>query len=68
MVIDPVYLLVGLLIWGLIGYVVHWAMGAMGVPPPIDKVIIILLIILFVLWLISALGLGLPVLRIGRSG
>jgi hypothetical protein len=63
-VIEPVYLLVGLLVWGLVGYLVHWAMGALGVPHPVDKIVLVLLVVFFVLWLISALGLGFPVLRL----
>lgn len=67
MVIDPVYLLVGLLVWGLIGYVVQWAMGALGVPHPINKIILVILVILFVLWLLSALGLVSSPIHIGRT-
>jgi hypothetical protein len=40
-------------------------MGALGVPHPIDKIVLVLLVVFFVLWLVSALGLGLPVLRFG---
>jgi hypothetical protein len=64
-IVDPVYLLVGLLVWGLVGYLVQWAMGALGVPHPVDKIVLVLLVVFFVLWLVSALGLGLPVLRFG---
>lgn len=67
MVIDPVYLIVGLLVWGLIGYVVRWAMGALAVPHPIDKVVMVVLVILFVLWLLSALGLVMSPIHIGRT-
>jgi len=58
-------LLVGILIFGLIAYVVRWALAQFAVPAPVSTVVMILLLIVFVVWLLGVLGLGGPVLRIG---
>jgi hypothetical protein len=63
--------LVALVIWVLICCVVWWAvkqiMATFEVPAQIQTVVIVLLVLLFVLWLASQVGLisGGPVIRLG---
>jgi hypothetical protein len=66
MVIDPVYLIVGLIFWGIVGYAAK-AIIPQFAPPPIANLIFLLLAVLFLLWLLNALGLVFPTIRIGRA-
>jgi hypothetical protein len=67
MVINPIALIVGLIVFVCLFWVVRWAMGEMGVPPTIAKVINVLLVLIFVLWLLSSLGVlgGFGTVRVG---
>jgi hypothetical protein len=62
--------LIGLIVVVLILCVVVWAvrtlMAAFALPPPIQAVIMVLIVVIFVLWIVSQLGLisGGPVLRL----
>jgi hypothetical protein len=57
MVINPVALLIGLVVFALIFMVARWAIAELAVPEPIGKVVLVLLVLCFLLWLISSLGL-----------
>jgi hypothetical protein len=48
--------LINLVIVGLIFWVIWWALGALGIPEPINKVIRVILILFLVIWLISLLA------------
>ena len=63
--------LIALVIWILILCVVYWAivqiMGVFGIPAQIQVIVQVLIVLLFVLWLVSSLGLisGGPVINLG---
>lgn len=49
------HLLIQLVIVGLIMWVIWWALGAIGVPEPFNKVIRVILILVVALYLINVL-------------
>lgn len=67
-------LLIAVVIWGLIFYVIWWAVGALGIPEPFNKVIRVVIILAAVLVAINLLTraagvLGAPIdLGLGRLG
>lgn len=52
-------LLITLIIYGLIFYVIWWAIGALGIPEPFNKVVRVIVILLVGLTPMPRLGLGL---------
>lgn len=60
-------LLLWVLIFGLICYLILWAMGYLGVPEPIRKVVTVIIVIIAVVYLLGYIlpgaGLRLPGLR-----
>jgi hypothetical protein len=60
--------MIGLLIWvlvfGLICYLIFWAMGYLGMPEPMRKVVTVIIVIIAVLYLpgyvMPSVGLRLP--------
>ena len=65
---DLIGLLVFLIVIGVIFWAVHALAGAFGIPAPIVVVVQVILVLICVLYLLSAVGLwsGGPVLRLGR--
>lgn len=57
-----VNLLVYLIVWGLVFYVCWWALGAIGLPEPFNKVATVILVLLSVLVLLGVFfgGVSLP--------
>lgn len=52
-------LLIQLIIGGLIFYLLYWGVGKIGLPEPVNKIAIAIIVIVMVLWLINLLlGLG----------
>jgi len=60
-----VTILVQLIIWGLIIYVLFWAIGKVGLPEPFQKISMVVLVILTVIILLNILSgfLGTPLFR-----
>ena len=56
-------LIVVLLVLGLVWWAVHQIAGAFGIPPQVVVVIDVLLVLLFVVYLLRAFGLSIPMLR-----
>ena len=57
-------LLIWVLIFGLICYLIFWAMGYLGVPEPIRKVVTVIIVIIAIVYLLSLIpGLGIPAAR-----
>ena len=60
--------IIGLLVIVLIACLVWWCivslMGAFGIGDPVATVVKVLLVVLFILWLVSALGYGVPGVRL----
>ena len=60
--------MIGLLIWilvfGLVCYLIFWAMGYLAVPEPIRKIVTVVIVVIAVLYLVGyvmpGLGLRLP--------
>jgi len=46
-------LLVTLVIFALICYLLFWAMGYLGVPEPIRKVVTVIIVLIAVIWLLT---------------
>lgn len=54
-----VSLLIFVLVFGLIAYLIFWAMGYLGVPEPIRKVVTVIVVVVGILLLLSHLpGVG----------
>ena len=47
-------LLVTLVVFALIAYLIFWAMGYLGVPEPIRKVVTVIIVLIAVIWLLTA--------------
>lgn len=49
--------MIGLLIWALVFalvcYIIFWAMGYLGVPEPIRKVVTVVIVLVAVIWILS---------------
>jgi hypothetical protein len=56
------HVLILALILGVICYILFWAMGALGVPEPIKRVVTVLVVVIVAIWLLMAL---LPLLGVG---
>lgn len=67
MVIDPISLILGIVIFVCIFMVARWGMAKMGVDPIVYQIVMILLTVLFIVWLLQDLGLfhRLGVIRVG---
>lgn len=52
---DLISILVYLVIWGLILYVLWWAIGAIGLPEPFNKIATVLLVVFTVAILLNLL-------------
>ena len=63
MSVSLVGILIAVLIFGLIWWAANALMAAFGIGDPIRTVVIVLLVILFILYLVGAMGYG-PGLRI----
>ena len=63
---DIVSLLVNLVVWGIVLYVLWWALGKIGLPEPFGKVATVVLVLLSVVILLSLLfgGAAVPRLKI----
>ena len=63
-----VTILVQLIIWGLIIYVLFWAIGKVGLPEPFQKISMVVLVILTVIILLNILSgfLGAPLFHWGK--
>jgi hypothetical protein len=48
-------LLITAVIFALVAYVIMWALGYLGVPEPIRKVVIVVIVLIAVIWLLSFL-------------
>jgi len=48
-------LLITLVIFALVCYLIFWAMGYLGVPEPIRKVVTVVIVLIAVIWLLSFL-------------
>lgn len=57
MTINLVSLLIGLVLWFLVGWLAKWGLTYFEAPPPVRMVVMVILLILFVLWLLTELGL-----------
>ncbi len=63
---DIVSILIYLVVWGLIIYVLFWAIGRIGLPEPFGKIATVILVLLTVIILLDLLlgftggGLGAP--------
>lgn len=57
-----IHVLILALVLGVICYIIFWAMGALGVPAPIQKVVTVLVVVIIAIWLLMAL---LPLLGVG---
>jgi hypothetical protein len=63
-----VNLIILVVVLALVCILAKWVVGYMGVPHPIDKVILTVVVLLCILALLNALGLGGgPIIRIGRA-
>lgn len=67
MVIDPISLIIGIIVFVCLFMVARWGMAKMGVDPIIYQVVIILLSVIFIVWLLQDLGLfhRLGVIKVG---
>ena len=64
---NLLHILVGLLMFGVVGLAANWAMNQWTMPSPIRVAVLVVVSILFLLWLVDALGAGdLFMLDIGR--
>ena len=61
---DIVSLLVNLVVWGIVLYVLWWALGKIGLPEPFGKVATVVLVLLSVVILLSLLFGGAAVPRL----
>lgn len=46
-------LLITLVVFALICYLIFWAMGYLGVPEPIRKVVTVIVVLIAVIWLLT---------------
>lgn len=61
---DIVSLLINLVVWGLVFYVVWWALGRIGLPEPFNKIVTVLLVLLTVVVLLNLVFGWAPIPRI----
>ena len=52
---DLIGLLVYIIVWGLILYVLWWAIGKIGLPEPFSKIALVILILITVIVLLGPL-------------
>ena len=59
-------LLIAVIVLGLLAYLLWWAIGAIGLPAPFDKVARVIVVLIIVVVLVSFLtgGLALPAFRL----
>ena len=56
-------LLITAVVFALIAYVIFWAMGYLGAPEPIRKVVTVIMVVIGVIWLLVSF---LPLATAGR--
>lgn len=61
---DIITLLVNLVVWGIVLYVLWWAIGKIGLPEPFNKVAVVVLVLLSVVILLGLLFGGTSVPRL----
>ena len=62
---DLIGLLISVFVWGLVFYVLWWALGKIGLPEPFNKVATVILVLLCVIVLLDlAFGLGAGIPRV----
>ena len=66
MSINPVSLLIGLLVFGLIAYVARWALNQFPAPQPIQMIVMVIIFVIFLFWLLGELGVHGSRIRIGQ--
>lgn len=65
MVINPVHLVIGVVVFVCLFWIARWGLAEMGAPPTVTKVVLVLLGVIAFVWLLGALGITAPVLRVG---
>lgn len=58
-------LLITVAVFALVAYVIFWIIGYLGVPEPIRKVIVVIMVLIAVIWILSNFlpGTGLHIWR-----
>jgi hypothetical protein len=57
MVLNPISLVIGLVVFACVFMLARWAIAELGVPDVPAKIIMVLLVLAFFLWLLGSVGL-----------
>jgi hypothetical protein len=67
MTINLVHLLVGFLFFFLLAYGARLMIRYFGAPQPVETIVMLILLIVFVVWILQEIGVTGPVIRIGNA-
>ena len=67
MTINLFSLLIGFLVFFILAYATRLVCRQLAAPAPIETVILLILLVMFIFWLIGELGLRGPVIHVGQT-
>lgn len=67
MTINLVHLLIGFLFFFLLAYGARLMIRYFGAPHPVETIVMLILLIVFIVWLLQEIGITGPIIRIGNT-